>query len=226
MKRASEIFSEEERKSIAAAVSEAERQTSGEIVPVVASASGRYDRAEDLFGMAVALLALALVWIFFQDILPVAEDWESGQRLVIGLAPILLIVLGGFLSGAVAATRIPALRLPFIAKKEMNEEVERGAAEAFHRFRVRTTNEGTGVLIYVSLFEHRVRVIGDDAISRKLGQSDWKEIRDLVTNGMRSGRAAEGLVAAVKRCGELLGKHFPAKSGDIDELHNELRLID
>ena len=73
----------------------------------------------------------------------------------------------------------------------MNEEVERGAAEAFHRFRVRTTNEGTGVLIYVSLFEHRVRVIGDDAISRKLGQSDWKEIRDLITNGMRSGRPAE-----------------------------------
>ena len=61
--------------------------------------------------MAVALLALALVWIFFQGIRPVAGDWESGQRLVIGLAPILLVVLGGFLLGAVAATRIPAPRL-------------------------------------------------------------------------------------------------------------------
>ncbi|MFQ5792064.1 MAG: TPM domain-containing protein, partial [Acidobacteriota bacterium] len=172
------------------------------------------------------LVALTLSWLWLQEIQPVEGDWESGRTLVLGLVAILAIVLAGFLMGAVAATRIPALRLPFISRKEMMQEVERGASEAFHRFRVRRTAGASGVLIYVSLYEHMVRVIGDDAISEKLGQSDWDGVRDLVINGIRSGRPADGLASAIRKCGALLSEHFPVKPGDVDELHNELRIID
>lgn len=226
MKRASQFFNKEDLRKIADAVEDAERRTSGEIVPAVAGVSGRYDRAEDLFGMVLALVVLTLSWLWVQEIQPVEGDWEMGQTLVLGLVPILFIVLAGFLIGAVAATRIPVLRLPFISKKEMLQEVERGAAEAFHRFRVRRTAEASGILIYVSLYEHMVRVIGDDAINEKLGQSDWDGVRDLVIDGIRSGQPADGLVRAIRKCGELLSEHFPVRPGDVNELHNELRIID
>ena len=41
-------------------------------------------------------------------------------------------------------------------KGEMEEEVRRAAAESFLRFRGRGTAGGTAILLYVSLFEHRV----------------------------------------------------------------------
>jgi len=124
--------------------------------PLQATSSGRYDRAEDIFGVVLVLAALTLAWIFFQDLRPVGGDWESGQALVLGLVPILLIVIVGFLVGTTAATIIPVLRLPFISRKEMREEVERCAGEAFHRCKVRKTAGSSGILIYVSLYEHMV----------------------------------------------------------------------
>ena len=60
MQRPAERFTGSDRQQVAAAVAAAESQTSAEIVPVIAAASGRYDRAEDLVGLwtAVALMAL------------------------------------------------------------------------------------------------------------------------------------------------------------------------
>ena len=43
MQRASDLFTEEQRKQVEKAVVEAEAKTSCEVVPVVATASGRYD---------------------------------------------------------------------------------------------------------------------------------------------------------------------------------------
>jgi putative membrane protein len=226
MKPASEFFSEDEQRTIASAVTEAERATAGEIVPVVATASGRYDRAEDLCGVTVALAALALAWILLQDIRPVAGDWSSGPTLALGLVPLLLVVAGGFVGGTVAATLLPVLRLPFLTEREMREEVERSAAEAFYRFRVRRTAGGTGILLYVSLYEHMVRVLGDDAVSKKLSQKDWDMVRDLIVEGIRANRPAEGLSRGILKCGELLSRHFPLQPGDVNQIGNELHLID
>ena len=66
VKRASRLFNQEERLAITTAVFEAEVETAGEIVPVVATSSGRYDRAEDLFGVAFVLVALTLAGPFFK----------------------------------------------------------------------------------------------------------------------------------------------------------------
>lgn len=225
MKKASEFFSNEERKAIENAVAEAEQKTSGEIVPVVATVSGRYDRAEDIFGLITAVAVLCMVWLFFQEVVP-GGGWASGQTLVIGLLPIVGIVIGGFILGAFIATNIPALRLPFIAKNEMKDEVERRAAEAFRNFRVRGSKGATGILIYVSLYERSIRILGDDAISKLLAQDDWNEVRDLIGQGLKENRAAEGFCAAITKCGDLLAKDFPVQPGDTNELSNELKIID
>lgn len=226
MKRARDLFSEQERRSIAAAVGEAERHTAGEIVPVVASVSGRYDRAEDLCGLVVAVVALAVAWLWGQGIHVAEGEWAATQTLGLGLLPVLAIVVVGFLAGTVAASYIPVLRLPFLGATEMAQEVERGAAAAFRRCRVRATAGGTGILIYVSLYERMVRVCGDEAVDKRLLPGDWDAICRPVIDGLRADRAAEGLIEGVRRAGELLQRQFPAQPGDRNELTNELRLID
>jgi putative membrane protein len=226
MKRASRFFSDADQASISEAIAAAEGRTSGEIVPVVATDSGRYDRAEDLFGAVVALVALIASWILFQGVRPVEGDWASGQTIVLGLLPLVLIVAVGFALGALLSTRLPVLKLAFLSGREMQDEVERSASEAFYRFRVRRTAGGTGVLIYISLFERMVRVMGDEAIAEKLDQGAWDEVRDLVIDGLRNGRPTEGLQQAIALCGDRLAEHFPIQPDDVNELTNELRIID
>ena len=211
---------------IEAAIGEAESRTAGEIVPVVTTASGRYDRGEDLFGLVVAIVVLTGAWWLFQDVEVTQTDWAAKYTVALGLVPVLAIVVVAFLLGAVAATFFPVLRLPFISRAEMEDEVERSAAAAFRRLRVRGTAAGTGILIYVSLYERMVRVLGDDAINARVTQADWDAVCRLAVDGLRTSRGAEGLADAIRKAGELLSRHFPVQPGDRNEIVNELQLID
>lgn len=226
MARASNLFTEEQKKTVAEAVAEAEKKTSGEIVPVVATRSGRYDRAEDIFGVIVGLVAVAALWLLFQGVTPRGGDWETGYTLRVELWVVLVTFGCGFLAGAALSTCVPVLCRPFVGRREVEEEVRRAAERAFFQFRVRRTEAGTGVVLYVSLFERRVVVLGDEPISHKVDQSHWDEVRDLIVGGLRQGKPAEGICSAVVRCGELLAEHFPIAPADVNELTNELRLID
>lgn len=224
MKTANSLFSSEDKQAVEAAIADAEKMTAGEIIPVVATISGRYDRAEDLFGLLFALIALSLAWLVFQDTTQAA--WSATQTHVLGLAATTCILIGGFVIGAALATHFPTLRLPFIARAEMIEEVERRALETFQRQRVRDTSSGTGVLIYVSLYEHLVKVIGDDGVAAQLSSDAMEDICALVVEGLKQGRPADGLRQAVMKTGELLAPHLPPTVGDANELANQLILID
>lgn len=224
MKTASSLFSADDKQVVEAAIAAAEKMTAGEIVPVVVTVSGRYDRAEDLFGLMFALIALSVAWFFFQD--TTQADWSEAQTQVLGLAATVGIIIVGFVIGAALATHFPVLRLPFIARTEMIEEVERRALETFQRERVRDTSSGTGLLIYVSVYEHVVKVIGDDGITAQLSNESMENICALVVDGLKRGKPADGLSQAVKKTGELLAPHLPPALDDANEIANQLILID
>jgi putative membrane protein len=224
MKTASDLFSAADRERVEAAIGRAEKMTSGEIVPVVATVSGRYDRAEDLFGVVFACVLLAVAWAGFQGTTEAA--WSGGQTTVLGLTAVLVIVLVGFVAGATLATYFPALRLPFISKNEMVVEVERAARATFQAQSVRSTAAGTGILIYVSLYERVVKVIGDDAVAAEIPQQDWDAICRSVVEGMKRGKPTDGLVDGLQKAGELLAQLLPGDSDNANELHNQLILLD
>ncbi len=75
MKKASQFFSEEQKEMIQTAVFKAEEITAGEIIPVVATKSGRYERAEDLFGLLFAVIALVGYWLVFEKMDFVNQQW-------------------------------------------------------------------------------------------------------------------------------------------------------
>ncbi|MCB8959058.1 MAG: TPM domain-containing protein [Ardenticatenales bacterium] len=226
MQLATAYFSEEEQRAIAAAIAEAEAQTAAEIVPVVATVSGRYDRAESIFGFLFALSCLAVAWLGFQEIRPVENDWAGGYQFGLNLTAIILILVMTYIVGVIAATYLPILRRPFISRQEMAAEVAEAAQAAFYQFRVHRTAAGTGLVIYLSLYERQVQILGDESLDDVLSQAEWDALRDLVVSGLREGHGADGLIAAIRRCGELLAAPVPVAAGDRNELHNELQFIE
>lgn len=122
MQRASRAFTPQDRERINQAVQQAERETSAEIVPVVASALGRYDRPEDVVGLWLALAAMAAVWFAF----PVAPDehgawgaaWPHWKLLALLAAAALAFVVG-----AATATCMGPLRRLFTSRTQMADEV-------------------------------------------------------------------------------------------------------
>ena len=108
----------------------------------------------------------------------------------------------------------------------MEEEVDRAAAAAFQHNRLRNTEDSTGILIYISLYEHQVKVVGDDGISAKLTHPDWQHICDAIIKDFKEKNYTNGIVEGINLSGKLLAEHFPIKEGDIDELANELVIID
>lgn len=206
----------EDRAAIAAAVADAEARTAGEIVPVLATSSDEYAGAQDRAGMVAAALALILLFLFR----PASEGaWETGGP---GLVAALAALLLGYAAGRALAYFSLGFRRFFVRRADMRDAVERGAAEAFGLFRVRATTAATGVVIYVSLYEGLVAVLGDHAIAAKLSADDWEAVRRDVTDGIARGEPAEGFCAAIRRAGDLLATHFPIGPDDENELTNEL----
>ncbi len=226
MKKASTFFTEEEKAQINRAVTDAEKKTSGEIVPVLATDSGRYDRAEDIGGLWFACIVLSLIWVYVQGVVPAAA-WSSELGAVkLGLVPVLAILIVSFMLGAALTSRIWFVRHLFTSRKEMRQCVQAGAQRAFYEHKLRGTLEATGVLIYVSLYERMVYVLGDEGISEKLSQDDWDEVCGTIIKGIRDGQGAEGLCSGIAECGALLTEHFPIREEDENELPNELVVID
>jgi len=220
---ASKLFPPEARQAVSDAVSEAEKKTSAEIVPVVATASDRYERAEDLIGLGASIVAVASTWTLFQ---PTGSDWESNPELTLRLPLVLLVLVTGWILGVFVAKLLPWLKRLAVSRRTMTARVLIAAHQAFDALHAHKTAGGTGVVIYVSLFERRVCVWADQAISAKIPEAEWKGITEGLVQALADGKPRDGMIEAIRKCGELLANPFPIQPSDVNELPNELRLID
>jgi putative membrane protein len=199
------FFSQDEQTRIEAAVQAAEARTSGEIVPMVVDQSYDYPRAEILGGGLLALaLASTLSWAFGQ-----ASLWWFLPLFALGYFPCKWLIRS-----------LPDLKRRLIHPDELTAEVEERAMLAFLEQGVHHTRDATGILILISLFEHRVHVLADRGINQAVPKETWEEIVRTVTSGIRSGQTCEALCAAIGRCGDLLEERFPRKHDDTNELPN------
>jgi len=225
MQRASTLFSDQQKKQVAQAVAQAEAATSAEIVPVVAAASGRYDRAEDIVGLWLGLLALIVMYEILPS--PAAEpgSW-GGPPAWLKLVLLALAVVAGFIAGALIAMRVGCLRRLFAPRREMADEVLRQAQHVFFDSRVHHTAGRTGVLIYVSLFERMAAVVADQAVLEKLGQPALAELRDRLIESLKTQPTADALCAAIAAAGQRLAGVLPRQADDVNELSDALVTID
>lgn len=218
-------LSAEDHARVSAAVAAGEAGTAGEIVTIVAESSDGYTDVALAWAAVVAFTALTLLSLFPDFYLGLfdtvtghwARDWTAQQ--VLTLAASAAIVK--FLSMVVLQMWTP-LRLALVPRSVKRARV---AARALGFFRIgaesRTTGR-TGILIYVSLAEHRAEIMADAAIAAKVAPEAWGEAMHALLAGIRGGSLADGMVAAVGKVGTVLGEHLPRSADDVNELPDRL----
>lgn len=98
------------------------------------------------------------------------------------------------------------------------------AALVFEQLDMHRTAERNGVLIYVSVADHQLAVIGDKGIHDQVGNGFWSDVIAAMLPAFKAGTPSIGLVLGVGIVGEKLGRLFPRVSGDRDELSNDVSI--
>jgi putative membrane protein len=212
MKNLAEKFlTAEEYEQVNAAVEKAEKSTAGEIVCMVHSASYHYPMSDVIGAAALALpAALALTppvggWL-----------WIGTQNMWVFLS----ILVPAFILGHWVVKHIPWLKRIFISKREIAEEVEEAAVTSFFKHSLYRTKDGTGILIFISVFERKVWVLADSGINAKVSDDHWRSVVAGITEGIRNNQAAAAICIAVDTIGRTLAEHFPVAPDDTNELEN------
>ncbi len=202
------MISEANKLEIEKAIGEAEKSTSGEIVAVVARASGGYYYVPYLWG---ALVALIVPWpLIYWTWMPVQE--------------IYLIQLAVFASLAFVLHYEP-LRFALVPRSVMRQRAHRRAMQQFVAQNIYTTPGQTGVLLFVSVAERYAEIVTDAGIHAKVPDTEWKDIIAKLTAEIGGGNACSGLVQAIRRVGEHLAAHFPAPANKPNALPNHLVML-
>ncbi len=201
----------EEQQKITRCVQDAEKKTSGEIVPMIVSESHRYPLAAvsgaTFISLPTALLATRLLGSHF---------WIGPDNMWLFLTCFIPL----YIAFHPLVQNVSWLKRRFLSPKRADEEVKAGAVQAFFRQRLYRTKAQNGILLYISVFEHRVWILGDAGINEKIPQEQWQEIVDTVINGIKKNRQAEAICESITRIGTILQEFFPYSEDDKDELHN------
>jgi putative membrane protein len=205
--KAENFFSSQDKERIAEAVRQVELRTSGEVVVLVVDESDTYPEGRILAGGVLGGVAALVVTDFW-----LADNLWRFVPLALGLTAFSCWLVGW----------LPFLHRLFVHPARLEGQVAEQALVAFYQKGLYKTRDATGVLFFISLFEHKVRILADQGIYEKISQETLQEYATDVALGVRDGNATEALCREIGRVGEILARHFPIAADDTNELSNEV----
>ncbi|WP_260597407.1 TPM domain-containing protein [Sphingomonas endolithica] len=218
-------LTEQDHAKVTAAVTAAELRTAGEIVTVVARRSDKYNDVAAHAGVLAMLLMLAAlsVWPGIAERLHALfyDPWSDAPHdgTLFGIALILSAL--AFLIGRYALASLP-LRIALTPGATKARRVRARALDLFRTSAEKRTAGATGVLIYLSLDEHRAELIADAAIHSKVTPETWGAAMAALIVAVKDDRPGDGLADAVAQVGVVLAEHFPRAGDDRNELPDRL----
>lgn len=197
-------------------VSEIEKHTQGEVIPIIVQSS--FSARSGRWYFFSLFLGLALILLLEAQYL----SWDFSATFVWILSLYLLAVF--FLSHFMAKSGFWVRLL--VPRSFLEAEVFRRAELEFFRAQAFRTKKRTGVFLFISWNEHQALVYGDEGISNKLPQETWDVLIENLLRSFSRGQYEQGILSSLEACGQILKLHFPAdpsdESSEGDELPNGL----
>jgi putative membrane protein len=205
LKRKDEIFAK-----IPEAIHKIEEKSSVEVVVTMTLFSHNYRDAKYLAGCIAGLISLALILF-----LPVAFS-----PLII--IPDLLLSFGLIWLLIWAWPQLLRL-LTTVGRRE--REVRNAAIIAFYDQGVMRTRDRTGMLVYFSVLEKKVRIIADIGIVNQVPHDEIKAFQEKLERALRRDRVDQDIGSIMEAFGNVLAEFLPAREDDLNELPDDARMI-
>lgn len=218
-------MTEADHELVTAAVADAETETSGEIVTIVTDLSDHYSDIGIAWPSFIAFLALAVLALipgFYLGILhSVTGGWDveytPGEYLVM-----VFLFMGLKWIGSWLILKYMPLRL-WLTPRHIKQRRVRNRAIALFKVGTEARTIGrTGVLLYLSMREHRAEIVADEGISSKVDAAVWGDAMVALLDRVKAGQPGEGMAEAVRQMGIVLAQHFPKGSENPNELPDRL----
>jgi putative membrane protein len=206
-------------------VAEAESRTSGEIVTVLARQSDGYDDVALVWASIISFIGMSLFAVFPECAHGLYDNYVGGwghgltsnQWLGLVIAFGVLIWLAAWF-----ALLWQPLRLFLTPRSILASRVRAKAVNLFRVGAEAKTMGRTGVLLFVSLNEHRADIVADTAIAEKVDPAVWGDAMAALIAHVRKGEAGKGMAEAVRQMGGVLAQHFPQDDNNPNELPDRL----
>ena len=215
----------EDHAKVSAAIAAAEAKSDGEIVAVATPLSDSYHDAA-LHWSVLALIATLAASAAYPPLLEFwfrtfFGGWHPDPNLRELLTLLLFLAVTKFVAVLLTLKYMP-LRLALTPAATKTRRVRRRAIATFKAGAERRTIGRTGILIYLSLGEHRAEIVADEAIVKVTDEATWGEAMVALLTEVRAGRVGDGIVAAIREVGQVLETHFPRSSTDTNEIPDKL----
>ena len=218
-------LSRDQHEIVTAAVRDAELTTSGEIVTVLADRSDGYSDVVLVWAAAIAFTAMSVFALFPQPFMDLwdrliggwSHEWTTGELASMTIALGLIAFAFGWLLLSLEAVRYACVPGPVKTAR-----VHAQAVRLFKTGAERRTHGRTGVLLYLSMREHRAEIVADEPIAAKVDAEVWGDAMADMLAEIRQGQIARGLAAGVRDVGVVLSEHFPRAEDDQNELPDRL----
>ena len=96
------------------------------------------------------------------------------------------------------------------------------AIKVFERLGMHRTAERNGVLVYISVTDRKLAVIGDKGFHERVGETYWEGLVAAVRERLSQEQPRAGLIYALAEVGTVLGRHFPRRPDDKNELSDDI----
>ncbi len=207
-----EHLSDHDRRRLDARVAETEKHTGTQIVLSVIQRSDSYVelpwKAFALGVSATGLILLLFSWRF--------SAWYPDM-------PALVMVVGMLACGAFPALlsiMVPRFAKLFLSDYRAEVEVEQYAKSLFLERQLFDTRNRSGILLLVSLFEHRVVILPDKGLDRRLQEEDIRNMIAAMTPLLKRQQVAGAFDAGLDYLSDKLTITSPEAHDD--ELPNEI----
>jgi len=178
-----------------------------ELVSIIKDSSGNYRDVSFFSG------AILLFW---------AYTYFMFAPTVFDVYLIYFLTILAFLIGFVLVEFIRPLKRVLSGKRRIEKNVEVYSRAIFQKGGIRHTKEKIGVLIYVSLFEKKVKIIADRGAENMIPIEKWDEIKESFQTVFTASDFQTTFLEKLKNCQKIFSEYIPSQEDDINELPDNL----
>lgn len=218
-------MSEADHALVTAAVAKAERESDGEIVTIVAAESDAYHDVGLHYAVVAVLLVPLLAALLADETIEGITAALAGWHMELGRFTVMTWLFATqaalFLIVRYALAYRP-LRMALTPGATKSRRVRRRAISLFRASAEHRTMGRTGILLYLSLREHRAEIVADHAITSKVEPHVWGDAMAALIDEVKAGRPGHGMAKAVEEMGVVLAECLPKTLDNPNELADRL----